>query len=118
MSCINNVEDQVPDEITEPVSYSAQVQTIFNVSCGGSTCHTNGGNQNGVNLSSYQATMASVGANYNRLIVEPDDAANSPLVDKIEANPEFGSRMPLGGSLSATEIALIKAWINQGAEDN
>ena len=39
------------------------------------------------------------------------------MVDKIEANPQFGNRMPVGGSLSQDQINKIKAWINEGANE-
>lgn len=118
-ACVNNVEDEVPEIPDEPVSYSSQIQVIFNNTCGGGFCHTNGDDVNGVNLDSYQNTIASEGSSYGSLIVIPGNADASPLVDKIQANPEQGSRMPLGRSaLSSTEIGQIIAWINQGAENN
>jgi hypothetical protein len=118
-SCINNVEDQVPEIPDEPISYATQVQPIFNSTCGGGFCHTNGDNVNGVNLDSYQNTINSEGLNYGSLIVVPNDAANSPLVDKLGSNPDEGKRMPQGRpALSNSEIGTIIAWINQGAQDN
>tara|TARA_R100000005_G_C4945013_1_gene167933 strand:+ start:261 stop:635 length:375 start_codon:yes stop_codon:yes gene_type:complete len=119
-NCINNVENlKTTDDIDpEDVSYSADIQTIFTSSCGGSGCHV-GSSINGVNVSSYNATMNSIGSQYGTEIVVPGNPDDSPLVDKIEANPEIGSRMPLGrSSLTPTEINQIRAWITGGAEDN
>ncbi|XWN38080.1 MAG: hypothetical protein ROO71_03920 [Balneola sp.] len=119
LSCINNVEDQVPEIPDEPISYANQIQPIFNSNCGGGFCHTNGDNVNRVNLDTYQSTISSEGSRYERLIVVPGNADNSPLVDKLGSNPEFGSRMPLGRSpLSNSDTGKIIAWINQGAQDN
>lgn len=118
INCVNNVEDQVPEIPDGPISYANDIQPIFNSTCGGGFCHTNGDNVNGVNLDSYQNTINSSGSSYDRLIVVPNDADNSPLVDKLGSNPQFGSRMPLGGSISSSDVGKIIAWINQGAENN
>lgn len=98
----------------------SNVQNILSSSCATSGCHDSSTEQNGVNLTSYDDVMNSVGQQYGENVVQADDAAGSPLVDKIESgNPEFGDRMPPGGPyLSTDDIDLIKDWINEGAEDN
>ena len=50
-------------------------------------------------------------------VVVPGDPDASGLVDKIEPNPDHGSRMPQGGELSDAEIALIRQWISEGASE-
>lgn len=95
------------------VDYSEDIQPIFNQNC--TSCH---GSQNGVTLSSYDAVMSSVGSQYGTEIVVPNEPDQSPLVDKIEPNPEFGSRMPQGGPyLNDEQINLIKTWISEGANE-
>jgi hypothetical protein len=94
------------------VAYSSQIQPIFNSRC--TSCH---GGISGVSLGSYSATMASVGSLYSKKIVTPGNAADSPLYDKLLANPQFGSRMPQGGSLTTQQIDLIRDWINEGATE-
>jgi len=118
VNCINNIEDQIPEIPKEPISYSSDIQPIFNNTCGGGFCHTNGDIVNGVNLDSYQNSIASMGSAYGRLIIVPNDADNSPLVNKLGSDPDFGSRMPLTGSISSSDVGKIIAWINQGAENN
>jgi hypothetical protein len=100
------------------VSFSNQIQPIFNNQCG-TACHgTNGG------------LSLAVGSSYNNLVnlnaqsscpslkrVLPSDANNSVLYKKVSGTT-CGSRMPQGGSLSASDIALIRDWINQGANNN
>lgn len=102
---------------TEPTFEN--VQMIFNQSCGGSGCHVSE-TTSGVRLDSYQNVIGSVGAQYGTEVVNPENADESPLVDKIESdNPEFGARMPAGGSpLSDSRISQIKEWIDTGAENN
>jgi hypothetical protein len=102
-----------------PVSYEADIQPIFDQNCAGSGCHIQSPTS-GVRLSSYQFVIASRGAQYGRLIVEPGSAEDSPIIDKISSSdPENGLRMPFGrAALSATDIGLISKWIDEGAEDN
>lgn len=119
-SCITNVEELSVDEeaIPDQVSYSTDIQPIFNNSCGGSGCHI-GNSAFGVNLTDYDRTMNSRGSQYVTEVVITGDADASPLVDKLQPAPRHGSRMPLGGSpLSPTQIQLISDWIDQGAQDN
>lgn len=102
----------------EPVSFSQHVLPIFAASCGGGGCHIDQ-SASGVNLSGYQHVVDSQGQQYDEHIVLPDNAANSPLVDKLSPDPQFGARMPPDRSpLSAEEIALIRTWIDEGASDN
>lgn len=97
------------------VDYGDSIQPIFTARC--NSCHSMG--QNTFNSSSYAAVMASTSAanKYNTKHVIPNDANGSPLVDKIEPNPDHGTRMPQGGTLSADEINLIRQWISEGANE-
>lgn len=106
---------------TEREPTFTNVSQIFNGSCGGSSCHLSSPFESGVNLSSYDNVMSSVGEQYGKEIIEEGDASHSasPLVDKINTNPEFGERMPQGGPyLDQEDIDLIVDWINEGAQDN
>lgn len=94
------------------------VQLIFEESCGGAACHI-GEQRNGVRLDSYDNVINSEGSNYGKLVVQPSDADGSPLVDKIEPDPDIGNRMPQGGPyLSDERINQIRDWIDNGAENN
>lgn len=103
---------------TDPVSYASQIEPIFQVSCGGSFCHV-GETTAGVDLTSYAATMTSMGTQYQSLIILAGNASESPILDKLTDSPRFGARMPLNKSrLLANEINLIQNWIDQGANNN
>lgn len=119
-NCINNTEDitgGIPIS-PETVSYIEDVQPIFNGSCGGGNCHITS-STNGVNLSSHNAVINSVGSSYGTAIVVAGQPDQSPLVDKIEPRPDIGGRMPSGGgNLTPDEINTIRAWIEGGAENN
>jgi len=94
------------------IDYAEHIQPIFSSNC--VACH---GGTSGVNLSSYQTTMNSVGHQYNMNVVIPEEPNQSPIVDKISSdNPEHGVRMPEGGPyLSDDEIDAIRQWIEEGA---
>lgn len=72
-----------------------------------------------MNLTNYAEILASIGVQYKAGVVIPGDAGGSPLIDKIEGQPRFGVRMPLGrAALTTREISLIISWIDEGALDN
>lgn len=115
----DNGDDGNGEEPPPPEPTFTNVSDILESSCSGSGCHV-GERTSGVRLDSYDNVMESEGHQYGELIVQEEDAAGSPIVDKIESsNPEHGERMPPGGSfLSQDEIDLIKDWIDDGAENN
>lgn len=98
----------------EPVSY-LHVAPIFATRC--AKCHTREGLMGpapeGYLLTSYESTLASA----DRARVVPGSADASELVRRIrgQATP----RMPHDGPpyLSEEQIALIEAWVNQGARN-
>ncbi len=94
-------------------TYAGIIQPIFNSRC--VSCHSASNPQSGVNVSSYSATMASRGTQYNALIVNPGNANGSPLHNKLQSNPQFGSQMPQGAPLTTQQITAIRDWINAGA---
>jgi len=102
-----------------PVSFAQDIEPLLTTACAGSGCHV-GETTSGVNLSNYQQIINSLGDQYGERIVDPGNAADSPIVDKISTQlPRFGERMPLGGTpLSGTQIAQIRDWIDGGALDN
>jgi hypothetical protein len=117
VSCSKKMPTQTDDTpIDTNVTYSANIQPMFNSRC--VSCHSASVPQSGVNLSSYASTMASRGSLYNALIVVTGNADQSALYDKLLSSPRFGSRMPQGGSLTAQQIAIVRAWINAGAPNN
>ncbi len=92
------------------------VGQILAGSCG--DCHTSQ-QESGVRVNTYDNLMNSVGVQYGRNIVDPGSADTSPLIDKIEPNPEIGDRMPEDGTpLSNARIDQIRTWINNGAEND
>lgn len=112
-ACLNNVED-VTGEVQADISFSNDVQPILTAyGCVG--CHSSGS----FNLSDHQSLLSSSGVQYGLNIVVIGNADASGLVDKIEANPDQGARMPLSAQpLTGDEIQTIRAWIDEGALNN
>jgi hypothetical protein len=52
------------------------------------------------------------------MYVVPGSPQTSLLVQKLGAMPPCGSRMPLGGMLTAAELQLINDWIMAGAKND
>lgn len=116
-SCSKKMPTQADDTPPDTnVTYSATIQPMFNARC--VSCHSASVPQSGVNLATYAATMASRGTQYNALIVQTGNPDDSALYDKLLSSPRFGSRMPQGGSLTAQQIANVRAWILAGAPNN
>ena len=108
-----------PTGTTTVLAVQAQV---FTPRCALSGCHTGTTPPKGLDLSTahdsatHLVGVASVEVPaYFR--VEPFDAANSYIYMKVTADPRIlGDRMPHNGpALGAADIALIQAWIDQGA---
>lgn len=97
--------------ISAQVDYYSEIQPMFDEYC--TACH---GGISGIDLSTYESTMESIGDLYEQKMVIPGAPEESPLVDKIEANPQYGDRMPLNRSpLSSEQINLVRQWIKEGA---
>ena len=110
----------------EMISFARQIQPILAVNCAG--CHSPGG---AADLAGIALTLTEDVA-YDMLVnqpsvqdlfftfVVPGDAESSLLLLKVSSDdPPIGDRMPrFAPPLTAAEIALIRDWINQGAQDN
>jgi hypothetical protein len=123
-----------PEEITNPnpttVSFSADIQPIFNGSCASSGCHGTS-NANPSNkpmvLTASQAYDNIVGVASGELPSMQRIRAGKPdesyLIHKLQGTHRnvggSGDRMPLGqGALSQATIDRIRLWVTNGAPRN
>ena len=102
----------------DPVSFSADVQIIFNDRCIG--CHGLAGNGNlDLRAANSYANLAGVDSfGYTGLRVVPGDPDASVLYRKLTGASGVGDRMPSDGVLPAGSIAIIGDWIAEGAMNN
>ena len=102
---------QQPPETGSVVDFHRDIQPILAANCVG--CHQGSAGAAGLGLDSPENLMrgGSEGA-----VVVPGNPEQSLLVIRIEDTGD--TRMPPEDNLDPTEISLIKAWINQGAESD
>jgi len=115
------------------VSFSQNIQPIFNVSCAtSSACHVGATAAEGLQLTpgvSYGAIVNVPAVEMPKLlIVKPGDPDTSYLVRKIEGGPNIsGLQMPqgcpgtpAGGAVCLTpdSIAAIRTWVTECAQNN
>ena len=98
------------------VSYSQHVQPIYDQNC--IICHPASSNPDLTTANSYAETVNVNASGYSGKLVVPGDPESSILYKKIDGSGAYGSNMPLGGSLSQTQINIIKQWIEEGALNN
>jgi hypothetical protein len=105
------------DQVLEPIapapdkelSFTADIQPIFDASCNGSGCHNTGGTA--PDLTAGKAYNALINGNY----INTGDPESSELYQWMKGNK--GLPMPVSGS-NATYNATVLEWINQGAKNN
>ncbi len=106
-----NSDDDEDNDTTNVISYTVDIQPIFNSYC--IVCH---GTWGGLNLTTYSYLM---NGGDNGIVVIPGNSEESNLVLKLGTTPPFGEQMPLQNPpLSDIQIDLIKNWINDGAKNN
>jgi len=96
-------------ETTATVSFSADVLPIINSRC--ENCHGGDKIEKDLNLLSYNGIMA---GSEDGAVVAPGDVAGSLLYDLISS----GKMPKRGPKVTPVELALIEAWIAEGALNN
>ncbi|HHG85688.1 MAG TPA: hypothetical protein ENJ82_13145 [Bacteroidetes bacterium] len=92
----------VPCDSVTNISFAAKVEPILSTYCVG--CHGSAAPSGGITLDSYQTVLTS--------------ANNGGLLGSINGNVSF-VQMPFNSSpLSDCEIATVRIWIEEGAQNN
>ena len=110
--------DGTMDPGPTPVSFTTQIQPIFDSSC--IQCHGDTA-FGGLDLRADSSHGNLVGVESNgyapALLVSPGNPAASVLYGKITDSGRFGSVMPPppNDALSTEQIAVIELWIEEGA---
>ena len=116
--CSDEGTDPVAPAPTVVVSFTAQVQPVFNANCTG--CHGQDGN-GGLDLREGQAygnLVAVASQGYPGQRVVGGDPDSSVLHRKLNGLSGVGGPMPPGGTLPEADRNLIRDWISEGAKDN
>ncbi len=116
-----------PLEVTTKVSLRNDIALpIFAGRCATSSCHSNTSQTGGLVLQTGFEYAELVGVPketlwgpVDALRVSPGNADESILILRLELPDEDANKMPLSDDIVTTgEIATIRLWINQGAENN
>lgn len=115
-----------PDTPPGDATFAAAVQPILTSNCAFAGCHAGSAPQEGMNLSAGQAYGNLVGVASTQLPrllrIAPGNPDSSYVLLKLEGAAGsvggVGTRMPLGGELTSTDIATIRSWVSAGAANN
>jgi mono/diheme cytochrome c family protein len=95
--------------VAGPVSFAGQVAPLFADQCTG--CHGTETQEAGLQLHTYEAVMK--GSEYGT-VVEAGDPDGSLLLEMISA----GEMPQEAGALSSDQVAMVRSWIEDGAQNN
>ena len=101
----------LPPPANRPVDFVKDVQPILRQRC--FECHAQGNDEGGLNLGVKRLAMA--GGKSGPVIV-PKDSAGSRLIHMVAAIRKSDVMPPEGPRLSAEQVGILRAWIDQGAE--
>ncbi|MDA0205211.1 MAG: PSD1 and planctomycete cytochrome C domain-containing protein [Acidobacteria bacterium] len=104
------VAQDLPPAATETVDFAKQIQPIFEQRCVG--CHGPGQQFNGLRLDR-KADALKGGASGPAIL--PGDSANSRLIHLVAGYQVKVVMPPTGDPLTAQQVGLLRAWIDQGA---
>jgi ankyrin repeat protein/mono/diheme cytochrome c family protein len=100
----------MPPASTAKVDYEKDVKPLLEQNC--YTCHGDTVQQSGLRLDLRQNALR--GGDYGP-VIQPGRSADSKLIKRL-VDGDGGMQMPPAGPLAAEDIALLRAWIDQGAE--
>jgi mono/diheme cytochrome c family protein len=103
--------ETLPPAAKTQVDFSRDIEPLFRERC--QSCHGTAEQMGGLRLDNRTAAMA---GGYSGAVIQPGNSAASKLVHLI-AGLKKGLIMPMAGDrLTAEQVGLVRAWIDQGAE--
>jgi hypothetical protein len=101
----------LPPAVERPVDFVVDVQPILRERC--FECHAQGNEEGGLNLGIRSRVME--GGDHGPVIL-PGDSANSRIIHLVSGIDETAIMPPEGDRLTAEQIGILRAWIDQGAD--
>src|SRR5687768_7923362 len=98
----------LPNPLGQAISFRRQISPILAANC--NACHAKSSPQSRLDSTSFNGLMK--GGKRGKAVI-PGNPKGSLLVQYVDGTRQ--PRMPIGGALQASEIALIKKWIAEGA---
>ena len=103
-------QPDMPPPAAVKIEFEKHVQPLLEAKCYG--CHGTDRQLAGLRLDRRQLALR--GGDYGK-VIEPGDSASSKLIHRLTGN-RAGMQMPPDGPLEPTEIAILRAWIDQGPD--
>lgn len=106
------------DADTRPATATYIQQAILEPSCGRETCHSTALKLEGFAFDTREGFLeAAAELVYTGAVTAPETKADRSKLYRVLVGAE-DPQMPPDGPLTADDIDLIAAWINDGAQDN
>ncbi|MBX5494689.1 MAG: PSD1 domain-containing protein [Bryobacteraceae bacterium] len=100
----------LPAPASRKVDFRKDVEPIFKTRCIG--CHGAKQQMSGLRLDARTPALA---GGYSGPVIQPGRSADSILIHRVAGMKDLMAMPPGGKRLSADEIAILRAWIDQGA---
>jgi mono/diheme cytochrome c family protein len=109
-AAVLQAQPSLPPPLARPVDFVGDVQPIFRKRCSG--CHGAAMQSSGLRLDDREAALR---GGYSGAVIQKGDSAESKLIHRVAGLHGLQRMPPAGKPLSAEEIAILRAWIDQGA---
>src|SRR6185295_9514961 len=103
-------EEKLPPPLKSKIDFVRDVEPILHTKC--YECHGSGLQMNGLRFD--QKEVAQKGG-YSGPAIVAGNSAKSPLILRVSSDKDGFKMPPAGPSLTAREIGVLRAWIDQGA---
>ncbi|MEL6719398.1 MAG: c-type cytochrome domain-containing protein, partial [Bacteroidota bacterium] len=109
-------EQKLPENLPERVNFNFHIQPILSNNC--YQCHGPDSSSRKANLRLDIEAIAKEALENGKYIIHAGNARKSKLIDRItSSDPDYQMPPPENGKpMNEREIALLKKWIDQGAE--
>lgn len=111
VASVVNYAALLPAAVSRPVDFVDDVQPLLKKHC--YECHSAGNEEGGLNLGIRQRVLE---GGDNGPVLIPGDSSNSRLVHLVAGIEEKQVMPPEGKRITAEEVGLLRAWIDQGAK--
>ena len=103
-------EEKLPLPVKSKIEFLRDVEPILHTKC--YECHGSGMQMNGLRFDQKEAALK---GGYSGPAIVAGNSAKSPLILRVASAKDGFKMPPAGPALTAREIGVLRAWIDQGA---
>lgn len=103
-------DGKLPPPVKSKIDFVRDVEPILHTKC--YECHGSGMQMNGLRFDQKEAVLK---GGYSGPVLVVGSSAKSPLIQRVASAKDGFKMPPAGPALTAQEIGLLRAWIDQGA---